>query len=139
MKKIFMTVTMGLTILSFVSTFAMASKKIDIGLMCGLTGAFASEGQEMKQIVELLANDLNASGGLLGKKVRIVVEDDGSDPKVSALAAQRIVSRGVVAVIGTYGSSITEASQSIYNESKIIQVATGSTLDRLTEKGYKFF
>jgi branched-chain amino acid transport system substrate-binding protein len=112
---------------------------IKIGLMGPMTGPWASEGQEMKQVVDLLAEDLNAKGGVLGRKVEVVSEDDGGDPKTAALAAQKLVTQKVVAVIGTYGSSITEASQNIYNEAKIPQIANGSTAIRLTEKGLKYF
>ena len=117
----------------------MAADTIKVGLMAPLTGAWASEGQDMKQIVELLAEEINNQGGLLGKKVEIVSEDDGGDPKTAALAAQRLANSGVVAVIGTYGSSITEASQAIYDEAKIMQIANGSTAIRLSEKGLKYF
>ncbi|NCC24638.1 MAG: branched-chain amino acid ABC transporter substrate-binding protein [Deltaproteobacteria bacterium] len=114
--------------------------EIKIGVMCPLTGSWASEGQDMKQIVELLADELNAAGGLLGKQVTVVVEDDAGDPRSAALAAQRLSTKGVTAVIGTYGSSVTEASQNIYDEAGIVQVATGSTAVRLSEKGLaKFF
>ncbi|GAB4255580.1 MULTISPECIES: branched-chain amino acid ABC transporter substrate-binding protein [Deferrisoma] len=112
---------------------------VKIGLMAPLTGAWASEGQEMKQIVELLAEELNAKGGVNGQTVEVVVEDDGGDPRTASLAAQRLSTQGVVAVIGTYGSSVTEASQGIYDEAEILQVANGSTAVRLTEKGLKLF
>ena len=92
---------------------AHAQDTIKIGLMAPLTGSFASEGAEMKQVLELLAADLNAKGGLLGKKVELITDDDGSDARTAALAAQRLTTKGVVAVIGTYGSSVTEASQNI--------------------------
>jgi branched-chain amino acid transport system substrate-binding protein len=104
-----------------------------------MTGPWASEGQEMKQVVDLLAEQVNAKGGVLGRKVEVVSEDDGGDPKTAALAAQKLVTQKVVAVIGTYGSSITEATQNIFNEAKIPQVANGSTAIRLTEKGLKYF
>lgn len=118
---------------------ARAADTVKIGLMAPLTGSWASEGQEMKKIVELLAEEQNGKGGVLGKKVELVVEDDGGDPRTASLAAQRLTTKGVIAVIGTYGSAVTEASQNIYDEAKIIQVATGSTAVRLTEKGLKYF
>ena len=125
--------------LFLVAGTALGANTIKIGLMAPLTGPWASEGQEMKQIVELLAEELNAKGGLLGKKVKVIAADDGGDPKTAALAAQKLVTQDVVGVIGTYGSSITEASQNIYDESKVIQVANGSTAVRLTAKGMKYF
>ena len=118
---------------------AMAKDTLKIGLMCPLTGSWASEGQDMKQILELLADQVNDAGGLLGKDVEVVVGDDGGDPRTAALAAQRLATRDVAGVIGTYGSSITEASQNIYAAAKIIQIANGSTAIRLTEKGLKYF
>ena len=118
---------------------AVSSDTIRIGLMCPLTGSWASEGRDMRQIVELLAGQINDQGGLLGKKVEIVVADDGGDPRTAALAAQRLASRNVVGVIGTYGSSITEASQNIYAATNTLQIANGSTSVRLSEKGLPYF
>lgn len=118
---------------------AHAADTVKIGLMGPMTGSWASEGQEMKQVLDLLAEELNAKGGIGGKKVEVVSEDDGGDPRTAALAAQRLATQGVVAVIGTYGSAVTEASQNIFGEAKIIQVANGSTAIRLSEKGIKTF
>ncbi|MBS3732377.1 MAG: branched-chain amino acid ABC transporter substrate-binding protein [Desulfobacterales bacterium] len=118
---------------------AAAQETIKIGLMCPLTGSWAAEGQDMKQIVQLLAGQVNNRGGLLGKNVDIVIGDDGGDPRTAALAAQRLATRDVSAVIGTYGSSITEASQNIYASAGIVQIANGSTAVRLTEKDLPYF
>ena len=69
MKKIlFLTLA-----LCFTATTAFGAGTIKIGLMAPLTGPWASEGQDMKQIVELLAEELNAQGGLLEKKVEIII------------------------------------------------------------------
>ena len=112
---------------------------VKVGLMAPITGSWASEGQEMQQIVELLAEEINAAGGGNGQKIEIITEDDGGDPRTAALAAQRLSTQGIVAVIGTYGSAVTEASQGIYDEAGIIQIANGSTAIRLTTKGLKRF
>jgi branched-chain amino acid transport system substrate-binding protein len=132
--------TLVLAAICFCLTFSIASAAdVKIGLMAPLTGSWASEGQEMKQVLELLLEEVNAKGGLLGGKVELFSEDDEGDPRTAEQAAQRLAARGIVAVIGTYGSSITEASQNIYNQSSIIQIANGSTAVRLSEKGLKFF
>ena len=112
---------------------------IKIGLMCPLTGKWASEGQDMKNIVSLLVDETNARGGINGSKVDLVVEDDAGDPRTAALAAQKLASAGVVAVIGPYGSAVTEATQNILAESELVQIGTGSTSVRLTEKGLPLF
>jgi len=118
---------------------AAAADPIKIGLLAPLTGSWASEGQEMKRNVELQTAEANARGGLLGRPVELVVEDDGGDPRTASLAAQRLTTSGVVAVIGTYGSAVTEATQNILDEAGVIQVANGSTAVRLTEKGLQHF
>ncbi|NLX17679.1 MAG: branched-chain amino acid ABC transporter substrate-binding protein [Desulfobulbus sp.] len=120
-------------------TSTQAADAVKIGLMGPLTGAWAGEGQEMKQVVGLLAEELNQQGGVNGKKVEILNEDDAGDPRQASLAANRLATQGVVAVIGTYGSAITEATQNIYDEAGVIQVANGSTAIRLSEKGLASF
>lgn len=138
MKAFLKVMAMSVAASLLLAATAMAAP-VKIGLMCPLTGKWASEGQDMRNIVELLAAELNKAGGINGNKVELVVEDDGGDPRTAALAAQKLTTSGVVAVIGTYGSAVTEASQNIYDEAGIVQIATGSTAVRLTEKGLKNF
>lgn len=121
-----------------------AEDPIRIGLMCPLTGKWASEGQDMRQIVTLLVDEVNKAGGIKegpnkGRTIELIVEDDAGDPRTASLAAQKLVSAGVVAIIGTYGSAVTEASQNIVDEAGVLQIATGSTSVRLTEKGLPYF
>lgn len=118
---------------------AVHAQTIKLGLMCPLTGKWASEGQDMKNIVTLLVEETNAAGGINGKKIELIIEDDAGDPRTAALAAQKLASSGVVAVIGTYGSAVTEASQNIFDEVGIVQIGTGSTSIRLTEKKLPLF
>lgn len=138
MKRFMHVMAMGLIATMLMSSAALADT-IKIGLQAPLTGKYASEGLDMKNLVEILAAKINAEGGINGQQVEIIAEDDAFDPKTAALAAQRLVTSDVVAVIGTYGSAITEASQDIYDEEDVIQIATGSTMVRLTEKGLANF
>lgn len=118
---------------------AFAADTIKIGLMAPLTGKWANEGQEMKQVVELLAEEVNKAGGVLGKQIEIISEDDAGDPRQGVLAAQRLATKGAVAAIGTYGSSTCEATQNIYEENEMILIANASTAVRLSEKGLDYF
>jgi branched-chain amino acid transport system substrate-binding protein len=132
--------TLGFLILgAMLARPALAAEPVRAGLMAPLTGAWASEGQEMKRAVELVAAEANARGGILGRKIEVLVEDDGGDPRTGSLAAQRLASRNVAVVVGTYGSSITEAAQGILDEAEIIQIANGSTAVRLSSKGLPLF
>ena len=130
---------LALALLPVLSAQSAVCGEIKIGLMCPLTGKWASEGQDMKNIVSLLVDETNAKGGINGDTVRLVVEDDAGDPRTAALAAQKLASAGVAAVIGTYGSAVTEASQNILDEAGLVQIGTGSTSVRLTEKGLERF
>ena len=116
------------------------AETIKIGLMAPLTGPWASEGRDMERIVQLLASGINNSGGINGNTIEILVEDDGGTPRTATQAATKLTTLNPVAVIGTYGSAVTEASQNIYDEAGVVQIATGSTSIRLTEKNLdKFF
>ncbi len=119
--------------------FGASAETIKIGLMCPLTGGWASEGQGMEKIVTLLKDEVNKNGGINGKMIELIIEDDGGDPRTAALAAQKLITSEIIAVIGTYGSAVTEATQNIYDESEILQIGTGSTTIRLTEKGLEYF
>ena len=122
----------------FCATTALANT-VKIGLMAPLTGAFASEGQDMRKIVELMVEEVNKAGGINGQQVQLIVEDDGSTPRSAATAASRLVAAGVPAAIGTYGSAVTQASQDIYDEAGVVQIATGSTSIQLTATGKERF
>ena len=136
MKKIRLVVLAALIGLLPVSAMAGTLR---IGLMCPLTGGWASEGQDMQHVVSLLVDEVNKAGGIKGNTLELVVEDDGGDPRTAALAAQKLAIAGVSAVIGTDCSAVTEAAQNILDESEILHIATGATSVRLTEKGLEYF
>ncbi|MDO4840526.1 MAG: branched-chain amino acid ABC transporter substrate-binding protein [Desulfovibrionaceae bacterium] len=139
MKKLLAIAAVLAAMLMTGSGQAWAADTFKLGLMCPVTGKWASEGMDMKNIVSMLVEKANKEGGINGRTIELVVADDAGDPRSAALAAQKLASSEVAAVIGTYGSAVTEASQNIYDESEIVQIGTGSTSIRLTEKGLKYF
>jgi branched-chain amino acid transport system substrate-binding protein len=110
-----------------------------IGLEGPMTGDYALEGQGFKNAVQLLVDQTNAAGGILGRQVELIVVDDAGDPTQAALVAQQLVDQKVVAVIGAYNSSATEPASGIYNEAGILQVTPSSTRVSLSDKGYPLF
>ena len=139
MKRISLLLACLAMVLALPVQGASAAASFKIGLMCPKTGKWASEGLDMQQIVTLLVDKTNKAGGINGMPIELIVEDDAGDPRSAALAAQKLASAGVKAVIGTYGSAVTEATQNIYDESNILQIGTGSTSIRLTEKKLPLF
>ncbi len=124
--------------LGFVAS-AQDSDPIKIGLQGPMTGDYAYEGQGFEKAVQLLVDQINEKGGLLGRQVELVVEDDAGDPTQSALVADRMVDAGVIAVIGAYNSTATEPASEIYDEAGILHITPSSTATRLTEKGFTRF
>jgi branched-chain amino acid transport system substrate-binding protein len=118
---------------------APSGEPIKIGLQGPMTGDYAYEGQGFKKVVDLLVKQTNAAGGLLGRPVELVVEDDKGTAQDASLVADRLVSAGVVAVIGGYNSTATAASSAIYDEAGLLNITPSSTATALTTKGYQRF
>lgn len=135
------TITVSLSfLLSGCAKQAAEADTIQIGLQAPLTGDFAAEGQWAQQSVEVAAELINKKGGVLGKQIEIVVADDASNPKDSALAAQKLISQGIKEVIASYGSSVTAPAADLYDANKVVSVAYGATAVRLTmEKERPYF
>jgi branched-chain amino acid transport system substrate-binding protein len=112
---------------------------IKIGVQGPITGDMALEGKGFKSAVQLLADQTNAAGGINGKKVELIIEDDKGDPKEAALVADRMVANKVAAVIGAYNSTATEPISVIYNKNNILHITPSSTRTTLTDKGFKQF
>jgi branched-chain amino acid transport system substrate-binding protein len=132
----------GLVGLVGVTGFAGCAKDtgtIRIGLQGPMTGDYAYEGKGFQNALRMLVDQTNAAGGILGKRVQLLIEDDAGDPTQSALVAQRLADAGVIAVIGAYNSTATEPASEIYNEAGIVQITPSSTAVRLTQKGFKRF
>lgn len=122
------------------SVNVIAQDTILIGLQGPLTGSEAIEGEMAKQCVETAALMVNEKGGILdGKMIEVIVVDDECTPRGGSLAAQNLISRGVVAGISTYGSSVTQPASDIYEAHKKVNVAYGATVTELTERGLKYF
>jgi branched-chain amino acid transport system substrate-binding protein len=134
MKKILVWLLVSVMLVSFLITGCAKPtvETIKIGLQTPLTGDFAAEGQWAKQCVEVAADLINNKDGVLGKKIEIVIADDASNPKDSALAAQKLISQGLKEVIASYGSSVTAPAADLYDANKVVSVGYGCTAVRLT-------
>ena len=136
MKKRMLTLSaivaaMGLS-LSF-QTPAQA-QDIKIAVIGPLTGQYASFGQQLKNGAVLAEKDINAAGGLLGKKIKVLFEDDACDPKQAVAAANKVAGEGVVFVAGHFCSGSSIPASSVYAEEGIIQISPASTNPKLTDE-----
>ena len=109
---------------------------IKIGTAGPFTGDQARIGNDMKNGVELAVSEWNAKGGVLGKKIVLLSEDDRHDPKEAVAVANKLVSLDVVGVIGHLNSSCTKPASRIYNEKSVPMITPASTNPEITKQGY---
>ena len=110
---------------------------LTIAVVGPMTGPVATIGEQQRRGGETAAALINEAGGINGRKVKIVVEDDACDPKQSVTVANRLVANGVKFVAGhaCSGSSIPAAD--VYAENNILMMSPASSNPVLTEKGNK--
>src|SRR5947208_5880540 len=90
---------------------ARAQAPVRIGVIEPLSGPVAASGNYIRMGAEIARDWLNAKGGVLGRKVELVIEDNKSDPKEAASAAEKLIVRDKVpAIMGAWGSSMTLAA-----------------------------
>jgi branched-chain amino acid transport system substrate-binding protein len=110
---------------------------IKIGAAGPMTGDQAKMGADFRNGVMLAVEEWNSKGGLLGKKISLVVADDQHDPKQAVSVANKLVNDGVVAVIGHFNSNCSIPASDIYNRAGVPMITPASTNPQLTEKGYR--
>jgi len=112
------------------------SDTIKIGVPVPLSGSSAAAGTDILNGAKLAAAKINAAGGVLGKQIELVPEDDACDAQTAVQAAQKLVDAGVVAVAGGYCSSAALPELSAFHRAGIPYVLDASTNPKLTEMGY---
>jgi branched-chain amino acid transport system substrate-binding protein len=119
---------------------AEAQETIKIGVIQPLTGSVAYNGTTDVNGSRLAMEERNAKGGVLGKKVELVIEDGVCNPAKSVNAAEKLIQRDKVAALsGAFCSSATLAVMPVAENYKIPLVTGVSSMADLTEKGNKWF
>ncbi|WP_035287192.1 ABC transporter substrate-binding protein [Brevibacillus massiliensis] len=109
---------------------------LKIGLAAPLSGASAQDGQAIKKGAELAVKLANDAGGVNGKKIELVAEDDKTDPKEAAIVANKLATdSSILAVVGHFNSSATLAGAPIYNKNKVVEISPGSSSPAVTDAG----
>lgn len=112
------------------------SDTIHIGVSGPTSGTQAQYGEAFKNGAELAAKQMNDAGGIDGKQVKIVVEDDKGEPNEAVNVANKFsTNKDILAVVGHFNSSATLASAPIYNKNKIVQVSPSSSAPAVTDAG----
>src|ERR1700745_412081 len=113
---------------------AAFAEDLTIAVAGPMTGGESAFGRQMKNGAEMAVADLNASGGLLGKKLVLDVEDDACDPKQARSVAEKIGSARIPFVAGHYCSSSSIPASEAYADSNVLQITPASTNPLFTER-----
>ena len=117
-----------------------AQDTIKIGEYASLTGKEASFGQQSHKGLTLAIEELNAAGGVLGKKLELITEDNQTKPGESATAVKKLISRDkVVALIGEVASGRSLEAAPIAQAAKIPMIAPAATPPKVTQTGNYIF
>jgi branched-chain amino acid transport system substrate-binding protein len=123
----------------FSSLPATAQGPIRIGASLSQTGTYAKLGKYQYEGYQLCIKEVNAKGGLLGRKVELVVYDDQSTPATGVRLYEKLISEDKVdAVMGPYSSAITEAAVNVTEKYQKVMVAPLAATTSIFKKGRKF-
>jgi branched-chain amino acid transport system substrate-binding protein len=116
-------------------TATASAQDLTIGVAGPMTGQYASFGQQLKNGADQAVADINAAGGVLGKKIAIEVGDDACDPKQARAVGEKFASEKVPFVAGHYCSSSSIPASEAYAEGNVLQITPASTNPTFTERG----
>src|SRR5256885_4637009 len=116
-----------------------AQQPIRIGASLSLTGSYAKLGSNQHEGYKLCERDLNAKGGLLGRKVEFVVYDDQSAPPTAVRLYEKLITEDKVdGVMGPYSSPVTEAAANVTEKYKKVMVSPLAATTSIFRKGRKY-
>jgi branched-chain amino acid transport system substrate-binding protein len=119
---------------------AAADATIKIGEFASLTGKEATFGQSSHKGTQLAIEQLNAAGGVLGKQIEFIYEDNRSTPGESATIAKKLITRDkVVALLGEVASGRSLEAAPIAQANKVPMISPSSTNPKVTETGDYIF
>jgi len=133
-------VVLVVIVLVIVYSYAFTSQgnkeKIVVGSVIPLSGPIAIVGEDLQRGIILAVEEINAEGGIDGKELKVVFEDDQCNPKQTVTAFTKLVEvDGVSAVIGPFCSGSTLAAAPIANLNNVVIVSPGSTSPDITTAG----
>ena len=122
-----------------VAPVAEAQPPIRIGASLAQTGLYAAIAQNQLRGYQLCVKHLNDKGGVLGRKLELVVHDDGSDPATAVRLYEKLITQEKVdLVLGPYSSAITDAVADVTEKHKMLMVAPIAPATSIYRKGRRF-
>ncbi|MFJ5713965.1 branched-chain amino acid ABC transporter substrate-binding protein [Neobacillus sp. NPDC093127] len=110
--------------------------EILVGVLLPVTGNNATDGKDMLNAMKMAVEKINSDGGVLKKKIKLEVADDGCDPQMATTAANKLVSKKVVAIVGGYCSGSTLPASGVFHNAKIPMIVAAANSSELPKQGY---
>ncbi len=132
MKKLLAVLMLAAGVVGFAG--AATAQELVVGYAGPMTGQYATFGLQFKNGAEQAVADINAAGGVLGKKLKLEMGDDACDPKQARAVAEKLSSMKVPVVFGHFCSSSSIPASEAYNESGVLQISPASTNPVFTER-----
>jgi branched-chain amino acid transport system substrate-binding protein len=131
------TLPLTLAVFAFVTSgSAQSPGTVKIGVIQPLSGPVAASGNYVRMGAEIARDWINARGGVEGRKIDLLIEDNKSDPKEAASAAEKLIVRDKVPVLmGAWGSSMTLAAMPKLEEYGVPMVVETSSAASVTKRG----
>jgi branched-chain amino acid transport system substrate-binding protein len=129
-----------LGILALVSPLpAFASRTIQVGIILPLTGNLADFGKIEKQSFDMALEEINGGGGVKGKKLVFLYENDTGKPEVGRLVARKLITEDRVVMLGGgYSSSVTYAVAKVAQQHRLPFLINTGPADNITEQGWDY-
>lgn len=99
---------------------------ITFGLSCAITGNFPLAGERTLQGVQMAVDEINAAGGVLGKKLDFIYEDDGNDPTQAVTVVTKLLNEDICGMIGPHTTTNCLAVQELVGQTEIPYITGGS-------------
>jgi branched-chain amino acid transport system substrate-binding protein len=121
-----------------------APASIKLGAAVGLTGRYASGGEQIKNGYDLAVKDINAGGGAMvkafGRKIPLEIQilDDASDANQTAQRMETLNNAGIVAYFGGFGSDLHAAAAAVAEKNKVPYIGVAFALYSIHQQGYKY-
>ncbi|MET8150950.1 branched-chain amino acid ABC transporter substrate-binding protein [Actinoplanes sp. NPDC049668] len=114
---------------------AAAPEVVRLGTLVPLSGRNSPSGKAMVAAAQLAVDEANAAGGVLGRQIELVVEDDACDPGTAVTAARTMINKGIAVSVGGYCSSATLPTLKSFRAAKVpMVVAQSNSTDLLGPK-----
>src|SRR5215210_747893 len=110
------------------------AQDISVGVAGPMTGQYASFGTQLKNGADAAVADINAAGGVMGKKLKLEIGDDACDPKQARSVGEKFASMKLPFVAGHYCSSSSIPASEAYAEGGVLQITPASTNPTFTER-----